>query len=63
MILKTVVNLLHDILTEIGIEVQIAHNGAEALLKLRQQLPNIVFMDIQMPVMMGVTAMRWMIEK
>ncbi len=54
--------LLHDILTELGIEVQIAHNGAEALLKLRQQLPNIVFMDIQMPVMDGATAMR-MIEK
>jgi CheY-like chemotaxis protein len=41
-----------------GLEVEMADNGAEALAKLRAQRFDIVLMDVEMPVMDGYTATR-----
>ncbi|NMF86912.1 response regulator [Aromatoleum petrolei] len=44
--------LLHDA----GVEVDFAENGAEALCRLQEQAYHLVLMDVQMPVMDGITA-------
>jgi CheY-like chemotaxis protein len=43
-------------LRAIGVEVDIAENGQQALERAREQRPDIVFMDIRMPVMDGSEA-------
>lgn len=48
--------IVTGLLANIGAVVEIAENGAEAVLKVSQNRYDIVFMDIQMPVMDGVTA-------
>ncbi len=50
--------LLNNILLEFGIESIEAENGKEGIEKIREHKPNLVFMDIQMPVMDGITAIR-----
>ncbi|NJD36969.1 MAG: response regulator, partial [Geobacter sp.] len=45
-----------DLLTDAGLLVDTADNGQEALEKLKQQTYDLVLMDMQMPVMDGVTA-------
>ncbi|WP_199610853.1 two-component sensor histidine kinase BarA [Flocculibacter collagenilyticus] len=50
--LKLITTLLYDLVTE----VEIAHNGAEAVEKCKTTSYDIVFMDIQMPIMDGITA-------
>ena len=45
--------LLAQILTRVGIQVDTAENGAEGLEKVGQEMPDIVFLDIRMPVMNG----------
>ncbi len=45
-------------LAKYGIEVNIAHNGLEALEILRKRSFDLILMDLQMPVMDGVTAAR-----
>ncbi len=47
-----------EILQDAGLEVDIADNGAVALQKVRTGHYDLVFMDMQMPVMDGVTATR-----
>ncbi|MDP6934122.1 MAG: response regulator, partial [Myxococcota bacterium] len=48
---------VRDFLTTKGHTVTVAHSGEEAL-QLAQALPDIVFMDIQMPGMTGIEAIR-----
>lgn len=48
--------LLRTLLEDQGHSVIEATNGAEAVQKIQQTLPDLVFMDIQMPVMDGVEA-------
>jgi len=48
--------LLSDILHHHGHEVLEAVNGLEGLQMAREHLPELIFMDIQMPVMSGLTA-------
>ncbi len=48
--------LLRDILHHYGHEVLEAVNGREGLDMAREHLPELIFMDIQMPVMSGLTA-------
>ncbi len=48
--------LLRDILNHHGHEVLEAVNGREGLDMAREHLPQLIFMDIQMPVMSGLTA-------
>ena len=51
---EVAVELLH----EVGVEVELANNGAEALEKVAAGEFDLVLMDMQMPVMDGVTAAR-----
>lgn len=46
------------ILKDLGCKVDIAENGLKAIEKVQQNHYDVVFMDIQMPVMDGVTAVR-----
>ena len=48
--------LLSLFLKKIGIEVELAEDGKIALEKVRENIPDIIFMDIRMPVMDGVEA-------
>jgi signal transduction histidine kinase/CheY-like chemotaxis protein len=49
---------LAKILSDISVEVMVAKNGQEALDKVRTNRPDIVFMDIRMPLMDGLEATR-----
>ncbi len=48
--------LLKLVLRNLGCEVIEAENGEEGIRKAKETLPDMIFMDIQMPVMNGVTA-------
>ena len=50
--------VLSGLLERGGIEVTMANNGREALQCIAQQIPDIVFMDVRMPVMDGLSAVR-----
>ncbi|MBY0564217.1 MAG: response regulator [Hyphomonadaceae bacterium] len=41
-----------------GYEVEVAENGAEAVEKAKARVPNLILMDISMPVMSGIEATR-----
>ena len=49
-----------ELLREIGLQVDVAHNGREALDRVGQASYDLVLMDMQMPVMDGLTATREM---
>ena len=55
--------VLSALLGELGCDLSMAHNGAEALAAFRTGAWDVVLLDIQMPVMDGVTAMRLMREE
>jgi CheY-like chemotaxis protein len=50
--------LIRDILEYHGYEVTTADNGAEAIRLARECRPDLICMDLQMPVMDGLTAIR-----
>ena len=50
--------LLKDVLTYHGYEVIEAQDGAEAVKLTKERMPALVLMDVQMPVMDGIEAMR-----
>jgi two-component system, cell cycle response regulator DivK len=50
--------LMCDILDSLGITALIAHNGSEGLDKARSEKPDLILMDLSMPVMDGWTATR-----
>jgi two-component system cell cycle response regulator DivK len=50
--------LLKDVLTYYGHEVIEAQDGAEAVKLAKERMPALVLMDIQMPVMNGIEAMK-----
>ncbi len=51
-------DILSSMLRDIGAKVRTAVNGQETLDIMQETLPDIVFMDIRMPVMDGITAVR-----
>jgi PAS domain S-box-containing protein len=55
--------LASRLLEKLGHEVSLAVNGKEALEMLRQKSFDMILMDIQMPVMGGVEATRWIREE
>ena len=54
--------LVRNILEGLGLEVEIANNGLEAFEKRRSRDYDLIFMDIQMPVMDGVEATHEILE-
>jgi CheY-like chemotaxis protein len=48
-----VAEMMEILLSLEGYETRTAHNGAEALVSLRQRRPSVVLLDLQMPVMDG----------
>lgn len=50
--------LVRDVLKYYGYEVIEARDGEEGIRAARQQMPDLILMDIQMPVMDGITAGR-----
>ncbi len=48
--------LLSLFLKKIGVDIELAEDGEQALEKVRENIPDIIFMDIRMPVMNGVEA-------
>ncbi len=50
-------DILASILKTVGVDVQMAVNGQDALDQMHVDLPDIVFMDIRMPIMDGMTAL------
>jgi signal transduction histidine kinase/CheY-like chemotaxis protein len=54
--------VLAKMLSDLGIEVIEAENGQQAVERFREQRPDIVFMDIRMPVMDGVEAAQQILE-
>lgn len=55
--------VLSGLMERAGIEVTMASNGSDALQCIAEQIPNIIFMDVRMPVMDGLTAVRKLRER
>ncbi len=56
-------DILEQILAGIGVEVETAESGAQALKLVRQHRPDIVLMDIQMPEMNGVETRQRLVDE
>ena len=56
------VQLVRTALTEHGINVRTAENGAECLLAVDEQRPDAIILDVMMPVMDGFQALRLLQE-
>jgi len=50
--------IIRDMLADTGYEIREAENGEDALAAIAQQRPDLILMDIQLPVMDGYTATR-----
>ncbi len=46
---KDVADFLRDLLEDNGYGVQVAHDGAEALVKIKKEKPDLILLDLQMP--------------
>jgi PAS domain S-box-containing protein len=55
--------VLSGLLGRTGVEVTMASSGVEALQLIAEQIPDIIFMDVRMPVMDGLTAVRQLRER
>ncbi len=51
--------LLFELLSSYGYQVEQASNGAEAVKKIEQFSPDLILLDIQMPVLDGYAVLRW----
>ena len=52
------VKIVQAAMTSLGYEVVEAYNGNEGVIKAKKELPNLIFMDINMPVMDGIESMK-----
>ncbi len=59
----SLLTLYRDEFSEDGYEVALAANGKEAIEKFQKEKPDVVVMDIRMPVMDGITAMNILLGK
>jgi two-component system chemotaxis response regulator CheY len=50
---KPIADLVVEALEELGLETDVARNGAEALTHLAANLPDVIVLDLMMPVMHG----------
>lgn len=60
---KPIQDLLKLIIEKVGVELDIVDNGREAVKTVSESHYDLVFMDIQMPIMDGLTAMKELIQK
>jgi len=51
-------NVLSEILESVGVETFVAENGRDAVDRVRAHQPDIVFMDMRMPIMNGIEAIK-----
>ena len=51
--------IIRDMLAPTDYEITEAENGEEALAAVTKQRPDLILMDVQMPIMDGYTATRW----
>ncbi len=51
-------NVLSEILESVGVETFVAENGRDAVDRVRAHRPDIVFMDMRMPIMNGIEAIK-----
>ena len=49
--------VLAQILEKVGVRVRLAGSGAEALEQVRQEMPDLIFMDVRMPELNGIQTM------
>jgi signal transduction histidine kinase/CheY-like chemotaxis protein len=56
-------DVLASVLTDIGIKTILANDGKEAIEKVDEESPDIIFMDMQMPVMRGEEAVKKIRQK
>jgi CheY-like chemotaxis protein len=59
----SLLHLYQDELTEEGFKVILAKDGKEALVKFAKEKPNVVVMDIRMPIMDGIETLTAMLGK
>jgi PAS domain S-box-containing protein len=55
--------VLNGLLARAGVDVTMVTNGSEALQQIAEEIPDIVFMDVRMPVMDGLTAVKRLRER
>jgi len=55
-------DILAQMLTQVGVTVEVAENGAVGLEKMKTKMPDVVFLDMRMPVMGGAETLRKLIE-
>ena len=55
---KEFLETIKEFFEQLGYKVYIAHNGQEALLRVKEHMPGMVFLDISMPQMDGSEALR-----
>ena len=59
----SLLNLYHETLSEEGYNAILAENGKEALAKFSKEKPNLVIMDIRMPLMDGIETLNAILGK
>jgi DNA-binding NarL/FixJ family response regulator len=57
---KSLKLLLHDVLNGQINQIDLAENGSDAINKVKQSVYDVVFMDIDMPVMNGIEATKYL---
>ncbi len=55
--------VLEHMVAQLGCQVDVTYSGQEALKNLEDQVYSLILMDIQMPVMDGITATRWIKQR
>lgn len=55
---RSITDFVSDVLSEEGYRVRVCHDGASALLAIRSETPDLVLLDIGLPVMTGDTVLR-----